>query len=242
MLGDVWPYVTLLFGLLTIVLIVLLLMEREKRKPLTEETAKPAPSELFSRWPPVAARTVANNMIKETADKIRVLDLEREILSYAVRRLYEAQAEGKITEDERDGLMQKYRDDLGRIREEISRGESIVALGEMERMQEEFVKLFSDRFEELSGKIKELRTLSGIAAPEAIEPLVEELKEVKAPVVPPLKREREVSKPRTPAPKPEKAVAKSAAPEKGDAEKRIEQIMSEVEKVLEKLGQMEAEE
>jgi hypothetical protein len=245
-LDDVWLYLTAVLGLIAVVLFVILIMEREKRKPLSKAPAKPVPSEVLGMWPPAASRTVTSDVVKGTMDKLRVLDLEREILSYAVRRLYEAHAEGKITEDEREGLMLKYKDDLRRIREEMGRGESIVALNEMERMQEEFVRLFSDRFEELNKRIKELRTVSGIAPPEPEEPLaVEELKEAK--VASPPRREREVSRPKAPSAKPEKGEAKKAEaeggePEKSDAEKKIAQIVSDVEKVLEKLGQMEAEE
>jgi len=230
---DIWLYVTVAFGIILVALIVLLIMEREKRRPLSKEAVKPAPSEILGRWPLAVSRTVTNNIVKESRDKLRILDLEREILSYAIRRLYEARIEGKISEEERDRLMLKYKEDLGRIKEEISRGESIVALSELERMQEEFVKLFSERFEELNKRITELRGLSGFAPLEPEKLPEEERKEEKA--APP-RREREVGKPKAP-PKPEKT-----EPEKSEAEKKIEQIMAEVEKVLERLGQMEVEE
>jgi len=226
---DLWLYVSIAFGTTAVALVILLIMEREKRKPLSKEAAKPAPSEILDKFPLPVSRTVTSTLVQETRDKLRIMDLEREILSYAIRRLYEAHAEGKISEEERDRLMLKYKEDLMRIKEETSRGESIVALNELERMREEFVKLFSERFEELNKRIEEVRLLSGFAPPEPEKPPEEEKKEVKA--APP-RREREVSKPRAPSPKPEKS----------EAEKKIEQIMAEVEKVLERLGQMEVEE
>ena len=42
--------------------------------------------------------SVTSAEAKKARDELRMLDLEREILSHAIRRLYEAQAEGKISE------------------------------------------------------------------------------------------------------------------------------------------------
>ena len=166
--------------------------------------------------------------------KRQVLDIEREILGYAVRRLYEAHAEGKITEEERDRLAEKYRVELERIKEEIARGESIVALNELERMQEEIIKIFSERFDQITRRIEELRAISGFTPIEKEkEPEVDKEKTPK---------EKTVKKP-TPKSKVRKARVKPPPePERSDVEKRVEQIVSEVEKVLKRLGQMEVEE
>ena len=87
-----------------------------------------------------------------------MLDLEREILSDAIRRLYEAQAEGKITEQEREKLAATYKARMMSIKESISKDETIVALHDLESMQEDLMKLFSERFGELTSKVDELRT------------------------------------------------------------------------------------
>ena len=87
-----------------------------------------------------------------------MLDLEREILSDALRRLYEAQAEGKISEAEREKLAASYKARMMSIKESISKDETIVALHDLEGMQEDLMKLFSERFGELTSKVEELRT------------------------------------------------------------------------------------
>ena len=87
-----------------------------------------------------------------------MLDLEREILSDAIRRLYEAQAEGKISEAEREKLAASYKARMMSIKESISKDETIVALHDLEGMQEDLMKLFSERFGELTSKVEELRT------------------------------------------------------------------------------------
>ena len=81
---------------------------------------------------------------------IRLLDVEREILSYGIRRLYEAQAEGKISEKERERLAQGYKQRMLEIKDSINENESVVALHELEGMQEDLIQLFNDRFDEIN--------------------------------------------------------------------------------------------
>ena len=50
------------------------------------------------------SKSIQGTMANSAKDELRMLDLEREILGDAIRRLYEAQAEGKITEIEREKL------------------------------------------------------------------------------------------------------------------------------------------
>jgi outer membrane biosynthesis protein TonB len=110
-----------------------------------------------------------------------------------------------------------------------------VALHELESMQEDLIKLFSERFDELGKKVEDLRTRLEIKAEkeeEAVTPTIE-LPSAEASETPERETEKEKKKVRkkpAPAPTP-----------KTDAEKRIEEIRAEVEKVLERLGQIEVE-
>ena len=251
-------WLSLVLGAIIIGLVVLLLMERGKRRPLTEEPLKAGEGKSLGGLPFSMKRTVTTDVFDEARDKLRLLDLEREILSYAIRRLYEASAEGKISEAERDRLALKYKMDLARIKEEIGRGESIVALNELEKMQEEFVKLFQERFEQISKRIDELRTISGLAVqePETMPKIEkqEEMEEEEEIAEEELEEEEagedELQKTEEPAEKAAEIKAKRKTakqkpppePEPDSAEKKVEQIVAEVEKVLKKLGQMEVEE
>lgn len=200
---------------------------RKKEKP--PEKAK-AEAELKG-LPFKITKTVQSTDAARAKEELRILDLEREILSDAIRRLYEAHAEGKITEEERERLAETYKSRMMTVKEAISKDESLVALHELESMQEDLVKLFSERFDELNTKIDELRT--------KVE--VKTVKEIKIPAVsaqppPPAPEEKPVE---------EEKAKKKKTPERPsprtEAEKRIEEIRSEVEKVLERLGQMEIE-
>ncbi len=246
--SDILPLVTFSLVVVVIALAALLFMERERKKPLTEEPGELGLGESRFQAPFSVGRTVTKDVFEEARDRLRILGLEREILGYAVRRLYEATAEGKITAEERDRLALKYKQDLARIKEEIARGESIVALNELERMQQDFLSLFSERFEELNKRIEELRTLSGFALPEPAEPI--EAIELRKPLEKELpEEEEEEAKEEAPtegeAPSRKKKASRPkppSEPEKSEAEKKVEQIVAEVEKVLERLGQMEVEE
>jgi hypothetical protein len=178
--------------------------------------------------------TITVDDAKKAKDELKIMDLEREVLSYAIRRLYEAQAEGKITEEERERLAKWYKSRMMEVRDTINRNESVVALHELETMQEDLVKLFSNRFDELTKKVEEMRT--------SLDLKTEEEAQVETAPTPTLELEEAEEEKE----KEKKKARKKAAPEaessgKTGAEKRIEEIKSEVEKVLERLGQIETE-
>jgi len=123
------------------------------------------------------------------------------------------------------------------VKDAISKDESVVALHELEGMQQDLMKLFSERFDELSTKIEELRTkteakpLKEIAiVPKTLEAETSETEE----------EEEEKAEGGDKAKKKRKPAAAKTTP-RTEAERRIEEIRAEVEKVLDKLGQMEIE-
>jgi hypothetical protein len=111
----------------------------------------------YTNLPFKISKSVQTTMASSAKDELRILDLERDILGDAIRRLYEAHAEGKITEQEREKLASLYKNRMNTIKESISKDEGIVALHELEGMQEDLMKLFSERFGELTSKVEELR-------------------------------------------------------------------------------------
>ena len=201
-----------------------------KKKELPEQHTITPTEAWAKRFSATTQKTVTTDEAKEAKEKLKTLDLEREILSFAIRRLYEAQAEGKINEEEREQIAQHYKDRMLTIRDSITKSESVVALHELESMQDDLVKLFSERFDELGQKVEELRTRLEIKAAEeeaetpTISVSMPELEEAEEPG-----KEKEKEKK-----KPKKKPAPAPAP-RTDAEKRIEEIRTEVEKVLERL-------
>jgi hypothetical protein len=179
-------------------------------------------SEAAALLPLRGERTVTSFDAQKSKKELNLLEVEREILSYGIRRLYEAQAEGKINEMERERLAEGYKQRMIEIKGSVAKNESVVALHGLESMQEDLIKLFNDRFDEINNKIGSLRVNLDITPePEIPEP-----------------------SPALPSSQPEKVKRKrrkSLASKKTEAEERIDQIRAEVEKVLERLGQMETE-
>jgi hypothetical protein len=182
-------------------------------------------------------KSVPRQEASTAKDELRLLDLEREILSDAIRKLYEAQAEGKITEQERERLAQVYKGRMMTIREAISKDESLVALHELETMQEDLIKLFSDRFSELTTKIEDLRSKVEVEPIKEVPIPIENLHQAEA------QGENDGEKAQNKEEKTGKKrrTAQKPTTPRTEAEKRIEEIREEVEKVLDRLGQMEVE-
>jgi len=160
---------------------------REKKRLVELEPAEKLPFNV--------ERTVTSEETKKAKKRLETLDIEREVLSYAIRHFYEAQAEGKISEEERERLARNYKERMMKIKDVISKSEAVVAL----------------------------------RAHVEVKPPVE----VPVPTPAPLKG--------APPTKGVKKVRKRAPSKKTEAEKRIEEIRAEVEKVLERLGQIEVE-
>jgi len=211
-------YAIVVAAAISLALFLLYVIIRTRKKE--EETSEPVELEKPPFKPQHSVTSVEASKAENT---LRTMDLEREILSYAIRHLYEAQAQGKITEEERDRLAKEYKDKMMKIKTAISRSESIIALHELESMQDDLIKLFNERFDELNTKIENLRIhveIEPIKEPPTI-PTEEE------PSGPPRRRKRKPHERPTPT--------------KTEAEKRIEKIREEIEKVLQRLGQIEAE-
>ncbi len=213
-----WPYIIITGVVVSVALTLLLVMRgrgREKKILVELEPAEKLPFNV--------ERTVTSEETKKAQKRLETLDIEREVLSYAIRHFYEAQAEGKISEEERERLARNYKERMMKIKDVISKSEAVVALHELETMQADLIKMFSDRFDEVNRKIGELRVHVEVKPP------------VEVPVPTPALPKG------APPTKGVKKVRKRAPSKKTEAEKRIEEIRAEVEKVLERLGQIEVE-
>jgi len=237
-LGEVLIAATIVIGVIIACVIIVYAMIKkgvDVEKPKMKENK--LEENRLEGFPFKIEKTVSPEEAQKAREELRILDLEREILSDAVRKLYEAHAEGKITEEERERLAQAYKDRMRAVKESISKDEALITLYELEAMQEDLMRLFSERFDEISSKIEDLRA--------KLE--VKSIREVAIPtaakLAPPVEEEEEITgegkKEGKPLKKRRKVPVKPST--MTEAEKRIEEIRAEVEKVLERLGQMEIE-
>jgi hypothetical protein len=219
------------------VIVIYAMRIRRKQPEKAAVQAKAEPE--FKGLPFKITKSVQTNDASHAKDELRILDLEREILSDSIRRLYEAQAEGKISEQERERLAASYKSRMNAVKESMAKDETIVALHELEGMQEDLMKLFSERFGDLSTKVEELRSKIDVQPVKEIRvkmPKTSMLEEAESEEE---EDEEEETGEKKRSRKKRSAPAKPSP--KSEAEKRIEEIRSEVEKVLDKLGQMELE-
>ncbi|RLI20821.1 hypothetical protein DRO54_05250 [Candidatus Bathyarchaeota archaeon] len=213
-----------------IFIFLILRIKGEKKTPVDFEISEIGKMDMQSFR---VGRSVSVDQVEKAREELRILELEREILSDAIRKLYEAHAEGKISEAERDKLLAHYRERMLTIKEAIDKNQSIVALHELEAMQEDLIKLFNERFDELNRKIEELRTKVQVAPIKEIKPI-----EITPPTPTPEKKAPAKTAPKK---KRKKRERKEGEGRKSEAERRIEEIKAEIEKVLARLGQMEVE-
>ena len=225
--------ITVIVLVVTIACVIVIYAMRKLGKPSAETPRKSEVEPEFKGLPFKVTKSVQTNDASHAKDELRILDLEREILSDSIRRLYEAHAEGKISEQERERLAASYKSRMQAVKESMAKDETIVALHELEGMQEDLMTLFSERFGDLSTKVEELRSKIDVQPVKEIP--------VKMPKIAMLEEaEEEEEGEEKKKPKKRRKPAEKPSP-KSEAEKRIEEIRNEVEKVLDKLGQMEIE-
>jgi hypothetical protein len=241
-LGDPATITVVVVVFLAVIGIVVFAMQRRNRKPEKPPAKKQADADVGA-LPTKLSKSVQSTDASKAKDELRILDLEREILSDALRRLYEAHAEGKISEQERERLASSYKARMNTVKEAMAKDESIVALHELEGMQEDLMKLFSERFGELTSKVDELRSRID----------VKPIREIKVQMPTPLttvqedmektdeEEEEQEAGGEDKTERKKKPPRERPATQKTEAEKRIDEIRSEVEKVLDKLGNMEIE-
>jgi hypothetical protein len=230
-LGDP-ATITAIVIVVTIAIVIIIYAMRKLGKTSSETIQKTEAEPDFKGLPFKVTKSVQSNDASHAKDELRILDLEREILSDAIRHLYEAHAEGKISEQERERLAGSYKSRMMAVKESMAKDETIVALHELEGMQEDLMKLFSERFGDLNSKVEELRAKIDVQPVKEIP--------VKMPKTQMPEELEETGEEEKAKPKQKKKVPAKPSP-KSEAEKRIEEIRNEVEKVLDKLGQMEIE-
>jgi len=204
---------------------ITLFKERETRTNVEtpeEEAEKEASPLPYLR----VGRSVPSSQVNQAREELRILSLEKEIVGFALTRLYEAEADGKITKEDQVKLLDKYGTEMKQLDKQITTKEMIVKLYELEGTQGELIQLFNNRLDEINREIKTIRGTLGLEPMEETPPEEEEVK----PTIPAPEKEQSEKKP-----------PRKRSPPKTEAEEKLEAIQDEVLKVLERLEQIETE-
>jgi hypothetical protein len=161
------------------------------------------------------------------SEDLKVLNLEREIVSYALTRTYEAEAEGKITQDVGIRLVEKYKAEMRRVDEEMCERQVIVKLHMLESSQEGLAKMFYGKSDETSETSNIMSNLEAIHKEEAEV-------NAKTPVeAHPARLEGQGVK--------REQLTSVREPHKNKAEEELESIQEKVLKILERIENIEIE-
>jgi len=208
-------------------LLTLILLFGRKKNPVEEDEAplRPTEPEPFP-IPDVLRKTVNTTDVSTARDRLRLANLERDIIADALTKIYEAQTKGQINEGEKNQLVQRYKSDLKRVDGEIDTHKKTVDLFELESAKEDLLKSFHEKMLEIDLKISQIKpSISLTSEPKAVQ-AQQQTKTENAPTTPPQAQPKD----KPPRERP-----------KNKAEERLETMREEVLKAMERLEQIETE-
>ena len=204
------------------------------RKKPAEEPAAPHPATTAKLEPfPIPdtiRKTVTESDIAKARNKLRVANLERDIIGDALTKIYEAEAKGTINEPEKNQMIQPYKNDLKRVDGEIDTYKKTVDLYELEAAKEDLFKRFQETFLDIQARIEKIRPSINLPSLTETNPAEPKPAPAKTESADPTTEENSPPKEKPPR---EKA--------RNKAEEKIETIREEVLKAMERLEQIETE-
>lgn len=178
-----------------------------------------APVELKSKPP-----TIQSEQARNSKQEAKMLLLEKDFLSNAITRVFELEAQGQITKDERDAIVKKYKDRLMEVDKKLDSIELIIEVSELENLRNELVFLLTRKIEDVDRKLE--KALARL-----------DMQKLKAPS---LQGEEKI--PTLSQPNPQKIEKKSPRPLESSIDRELKQYREEIMKALEKLEQIDLEE
>ena len=165
--------------------------------------------------------TVTTVELERSRREMRTIMVERDLLSSAMMKLYEAETEGRITQEEREMISKRYSDQIRDLQSKLKDVELVVEVGELEGLRNELVSLFDGKIQNIDARLEVARQRLGPAAP--VLPKKE--------AAPKVERGTEL----------EKVVETRAKTEMTESERRRKEIMDDVMGELARLEQIDIE-
>ncbi len=168
-------------------------------------------------------KTVASDELDRSRREMKTLLLERDLLSSALTRIYEAETDGKITREEREGIAMRYSGQVRELEVKLRDKELIVEVGELENLRDELVSLFSEKIQNLESRLEQAKER---LRPTRTEMKEEVIKKQPAVVGPPEDLEKAIER-------------KASRREESAGERRARELKDEVMEALAKLEQID---
>ena len=99
---------------------------------------------------------------RKSSQRLNELLLNREILSYTITRLYEAEIKGDITEDGRDEMVTQHEEKLTMLNSEITQMQRYNQLEELEEQSSTLTSSVSKRIKSIQQEIDKVRLEAGL--------------------------------------------------------------------------------
>jgi hypothetical protein len=129
---------------------------------------------LFQKSKPKQPEQIEMNSLHETPDPVvnveaaqedlRILKIEKEILAFALSRFDAAEAEGRITQEDRVYLLEKYSQEMQKLEKTVKRKELIIRLHDLENTQTNLIQMFQKKLDELNRDIQQIQSSLQIAS------------------------------------------------------------------------------
>lgn len=138
-----------------------------------------APSPSVAKSP--SSRLIPTDKLEKSKRELRTLLLEKELVSAALTRLYEALSKKEITKEELETLGTRYREEMKSLDEKILKIDALIEVGDLETLRDQLVRLVNQKMDAIDKRIEKTKITAGplIAslnppAPPKEEPKIEE--------------------------------------------------------------------
>jgi hypothetical protein len=169
----------------------------------------------------VVEAMVTSTDLEKSRREMRTIMVERDLLSSAMMKLYEAESEGRITREEREMISKRYSDQIKELQSKLKDSELIVEVGELEGLRGELVTLFEQKIQNIETRLDSAKQRLGPAAPQP----------VKKEAPPKVEEEADL----------ERVVERRTRSELSESERRVKDIRDEVMDALTRLERIDIE-
>ena len=118
-------------------------------------------------------RMIPKDQLEKGKKELRTLLVEKELVAAALTRLYQAEASGEITKEERETLGARYREDLKRLDKKIRGLDVFIEVGDLETLRDQLLRLVGEKIDAIEKRIERTQIQA--------QPLIQEILERNSP-------------------------------------------------------------
>jgi hypothetical protein len=118
-------------------------------------------------------RMIPKDQLDKGKKELRTLLVEKELVAAALTRLYQAEAAGEITKEERETLGARYREELKGLDKKIRGLDVFIEVGDLETLRDQLLRLVGEKIEAIEKRIERTQLQA--------QPLIQEILERNSP-------------------------------------------------------------